>query len=320
MFELVVGEVGAILGGLDEERDFADLVLDAWLETTEAGRAEAFDALGRRLDEARSAHEGAKALDDAAVRRRLRDGVREPGDERIARFRRRPAGARGRGRRAARARRPGRAGAASRCARPWAGRSWRGSASGPSCRLGAMRDRARGRLARALRRAARATAVAGRSGSSMLPSRRCRAAIPNACSTAPSILPNAVWRFHGAASAWTRCLLLAFRYTAVSDEKREGLVWIGFNRGTGAVIDDVFSAAAGAAGGGPRSGRRPTRRCATRRDRAGTRRRSRRGFEPLLDTERACRTGAVPARDAAPARRATAPGCTSYHDDLRRGS
>ena len=38
MFELVVGEAGAILGELDEERNFADLVLDAWLETTVAGR------------------------------------------------------------------------------------------------------------------------------------------------------------------------------------------------------------------------------------------------------------------------------------------
>jgi SNF2 family DNA or RNA helicase len=65
MFELVVGEVGAILGGMEEERDFPELVLDAWLETTEAGRAEAFDALGRRLDEARTQHEGAKALDEA---------------------------------------------------------------------------------------------------------------------------------------------------------------------------------------------------------------------------------------------------------------
>ena len=36
MFELVVGEVGAILGSLEEERDFAELVLSAWLETTEA--------------------------------------------------------------------------------------------------------------------------------------------------------------------------------------------------------------------------------------------------------------------------------------------
>src|ERR1700737_2002404 len=29
-------------------------------------------------------------------------------------------------------------------------------------------------------------------------------------------LPNAVWRLHGVADAWTRCLLLVFRYTAVS--------------------------------------------------------------------------------------------------------
>jgi superfamily II DNA or RNA helicase len=64
MFELVVGEVGAILGGLEDERDFPDLALDAWLEVTEAGRAEAFDVLARRLDDARSQHEGAKALDD----------------------------------------------------------------------------------------------------------------------------------------------------------------------------------------------------------------------------------------------------------------
>jgi len=50
--------------------------------------------------------------------------------------------------------------------------------------------------------------------------------------------PNAVWRLQEVSAAWTRCLLLAFRYTAVSDEKREGLVWVGFNQGTGAVIDD----------------------------------------------------------------------------------
>ena len=65
MFELVVGEVGAILGSVEEDRDFAELVLDAWLETTEGGRTEAFDAIGRSLEEARSRHEGAKELDDA---------------------------------------------------------------------------------------------------------------------------------------------------------------------------------------------------------------------------------------------------------------
>jgi superfamily II DNA or RNA helicase len=65
MFELVVGEVGAILGGLDEDRDFADLMLDAWLRTTETGRAEALEELGRRLQGAREHHESAKSLDTA---------------------------------------------------------------------------------------------------------------------------------------------------------------------------------------------------------------------------------------------------------------
>jgi superfamily II DNA or RNA helicase len=64
MFELVVGEVGAILGGLEEEREFPDLVLEAWLGTPEAARLQAFAALGQRLEQARQQHEEAKALDD----------------------------------------------------------------------------------------------------------------------------------------------------------------------------------------------------------------------------------------------------------------
>ncbi|HMA72107.1 MAG TPA: hypothetical protein VKP67_11545 [Xanthobacteraceae bacterium] len=52
-------------------------------------------------------------------------------------------------------------------------------------------------------------------------------------------LPNAVWRLRCVMATFTRCLLLAFRYTALSDEKREGLVWLCFNLGTGAVIDDI---------------------------------------------------------------------------------
>jgi hypothetical protein len=54
-------------------------------------------------------------------------------------------------------------------------------------------------------------------------------------------LPNAVWRFQGVTATVTRCLLLAFRYTALSDEKREGLIWIGFNLGTGAVVDELLA-------------------------------------------------------------------------------
>jgi hypothetical protein len=49
-------------------------------------------------------------------------------------------------------------------------------------------------------------------------------------------LQNAVWRLDDVKPAWTSCLLLAFRYTAIADEKREGLVWVGFNQGTGAIL------------------------------------------------------------------------------------
>jgi hypothetical protein len=50
-------------------------------------------------------------------------------------------------------------------------------------------------------------------------------------------LPNAVWRLVDSRPTWTRCLLLAFRTTASSDEKRDGLIWLGFNLGTGAVLN-----------------------------------------------------------------------------------
>jgi hypothetical protein len=54
-------------------------------------------------------------------------------------------------------------------------------------------------------------------------------------------LPNAVWRFQGQRPASTRCLLIAFRTTAVSDEKRENILWMGFNTGTGAALGDVLA-------------------------------------------------------------------------------
>lgn len=54
-------------------------------------------------------------------------------------------------------------------------------------------------------------------------------------------LPNAVWRFQGLTPTFTCCLVLAFRYTAVSDEKREGLIWLGFNLATGAAVDEIVA-------------------------------------------------------------------------------
>ena len=65
MFELVVGEVGAILGEIDEQQEFSTLVLDAWLRGTEQARAEAFSRLENQLLAARRQHDGVKQLDEA---------------------------------------------------------------------------------------------------------------------------------------------------------------------------------------------------------------------------------------------------------------
>jgi superfamily II DNA or RNA helicase len=65
MFELVVGEVGAILGEIDEQHDFSTLVMDAWLQETEQGRTAAFTKLENQLLAARQEYEGVKQLDEA---------------------------------------------------------------------------------------------------------------------------------------------------------------------------------------------------------------------------------------------------------------
>jgi superfamily II DNA or RNA helicase len=65
MFELVVGEVGAILGEIDDQQQFSTLVLDAWLSETEPARAEAFARLETQLMAARREYDGVKQLDEA---------------------------------------------------------------------------------------------------------------------------------------------------------------------------------------------------------------------------------------------------------------
>lgn len=64
MFELVVGEVQSVLGELEEESGFADLVFSAWVQETESHREEAFDELGRKLLQAQERYEQVKALDE----------------------------------------------------------------------------------------------------------------------------------------------------------------------------------------------------------------------------------------------------------------
>lgn len=65
MFELVVGEVGAILGELDEGAEFSSLVLEAWLAETDAARTTALTDLGEQLSAARRTYQGAQQLDAA---------------------------------------------------------------------------------------------------------------------------------------------------------------------------------------------------------------------------------------------------------------
>jgi superfamily II DNA or RNA helicase len=70
MFELVVGEMGAILGSLDDGRDFAELVLELWVSARRDNRAErAFDELAEQLLAARHHYVQSSKLDEALFRR-----------------------------------------------------------------------------------------------------------------------------------------------------------------------------------------------------------------------------------------------------------
>lgn len=65
MFELVVGEIDMILGRLQGEEEFSDLVYEIWVKHSgEEERGKAFDALASRLKRARSAYDKSKELDE----------------------------------------------------------------------------------------------------------------------------------------------------------------------------------------------------------------------------------------------------------------
>jgi hypothetical protein len=66
MFELVVGEIDAILGELDDNQDFATLVLDLWTSSQEPGQVDrAFDDLAERLVQAKKKYAQTKDLDES---------------------------------------------------------------------------------------------------------------------------------------------------------------------------------------------------------------------------------------------------------------
>jgi SNF2 family DNA or RNA helicase len=65
MFELVIGEVDMILGNLEDEREFPDVVADLWAESADHDDfARRIDDLGDRLLEAKRAYFEQRALDD----------------------------------------------------------------------------------------------------------------------------------------------------------------------------------------------------------------------------------------------------------------
>lgn len=66
MFELVVGEVGSILGNLQGGEEFESLVLDLWLKSRDDRELDAsFDTLGATLLDAQEEYLKAKELDEA---------------------------------------------------------------------------------------------------------------------------------------------------------------------------------------------------------------------------------------------------------------
>jgi superfamily II DNA or RNA helicase len=65
MFELVVGEIDMILGRLQGEEEFGDLIYEIWVKNSdETDRQKAYNALAVRLRRARGAYEKSKELDE----------------------------------------------------------------------------------------------------------------------------------------------------------------------------------------------------------------------------------------------------------------
>jgi superfamily II DNA/RNA helicase len=66
MFELVVGEMDAILGTLDDSRDFAEIVMELWISGRESGQLErSFEELATRRLDAKKRHVNVQQLDEA---------------------------------------------------------------------------------------------------------------------------------------------------------------------------------------------------------------------------------------------------------------
>jgi len=66
MFELVIGEMDMILGYLEDERDFEEIVLNVWTKARTPEEAAAdFERLGDALTHARDAYQRTREYDEA---------------------------------------------------------------------------------------------------------------------------------------------------------------------------------------------------------------------------------------------------------------
>ena len=69
MFELVIGELDMILGRIEGEKDFSDMVYELWVNNPEdQERQKAFQTFGFRLKRTKSAYEKSKELDEKLFR------------------------------------------------------------------------------------------------------------------------------------------------------------------------------------------------------------------------------------------------------------
>jgi SNF2 family DNA or RNA helicase len=65
MFEMVIGEIDMILGRLNNEKDFSEMVYDIWMDSiTEKERKTAFGKLGRKLVKLKTGYQNSKELDE----------------------------------------------------------------------------------------------------------------------------------------------------------------------------------------------------------------------------------------------------------------
>lgn len=65
MFEMVIGEIDMILGRLQKEKDFSDLIYDIWVESgTEQQTRKAFEKLGTKLKRVKTGYLRSKQLDE----------------------------------------------------------------------------------------------------------------------------------------------------------------------------------------------------------------------------------------------------------------